>query len=279
MFVVAVGIAVAAAYYTLADDGGSHHAQTQPTLTPLASTTPGASGSPTDPCSTRPVDDTARSRVPAPDGRPRAVILDEAGLTAPDQEWVETSMALLQQAGYTVDYYAARDVTVDLYKSLGSKDYGFIILRSHSAALFDDLVLFTDEVYSETAHVDDQQASRLVEVHWNADCETEPRHFGIMPKFIEDIDGTFNGATVLITGCWGMQPDSMAAAFAKKGASLVVGWDGLVRADHTDTATERLLQHLLIDRLPPIDAVAQTTNEVGPDPDHGSTLRIYSPSS
>ncbi len=275
MFVVAVGIAVTAAYYTLSDDGGGHHAQAQPTLTPPASTTPSASGTPTDPCSTRAVDETARSRVPPPDGRPRAVIVDEAGLTAPDQEWVQTSMALLQQAGYTVDYYAARDVTVDFFKGLGTKGYGFIILRSHSAALFDDLVLFTDEVYSETTHLDDQRADRLVEVHWNADCEAEPRHFGIMPKFIETIDGTFNGATVLITGCWGMQPDSMAAAFAKKGASLVIGWDGLVRADHTDTATEHLLQHLLVDRLPAADAVAQTTSEVGPDPDSGSNLRIY----
>lgn len=277
MFVLAAGIAVTAAYYTLSDDGGGHRAQAQPTLTPPASMTPGASGTPTDPCSTRPVDDTARSRVPPPDGRPRAVIIDEAGLTAPNQAWVQASMALLQQDGYTVDYYAAGDVTVDLFGSLATKGYGFIIFRGHSAALFDDLVLFTDEVYSETTHLDDQRADRLVEVHWNAECDSEPRHFGIMPKFIENIDGSFNGATVLITGCWGMEPDSMAAAFVKKGASVVVGWDGLVRADHTDAATERLLELLLVDRLPTADAVAQTTSELGLDPDSGSTMRVYPP--
>lgn len=269
MFLAAAGVAIAAAYFTLADSGGSSRGQTTggATATPAAETTPD--------CSTPVVADPIQSRVAPPSTGPRAVIIDEAALTAPDKPFVEAAIALLQQAGYVVDYYSGRDVTVDLFRNLPAQNYGFIIFRGHSAALFDNLVLFTDEPYSEDAHVDDQRAGRLVEVHWNAECIDEPRFFGIMPEFIENLDGGFNGATVLITGCWGLDPNTTAAAFVEKGASVVVGWDGLVRADHTDAATERLLQHLLVDRLPAAEAVDRTKAEIGPDPDYGSTLGLY----
>ena len=82
---------------------------------------------------------------------------------------------------------------------------------------------------------------------------------------------------MLITGCWGLKPDSTAAAFVDKGANVVVGWDGLVRADHTDQAMQRLLQLMLVDHEATAAAVGQTMAEIGPDPDHGSTLRIYPP--
>jgi hypothetical protein len=40
-----------------------------------------------------------------------------------------------------------------------------------------------------------------------------------------------------------------------------------------------LLELLLIDRLPAAAAVAQTASELGPDPEHGSELRLYVPDS
>lgn len=269
MLVVAVGIAVAAAYYTLVGDSPKH-VNSQVTVTPL---TPEATLDCPTPVTVNPIP----SRVSPPSTGPRAVLIDEASLNAPNPAFVENVMALLQQGGYTVDYYAGTDVTVDFLRGLPSKGYGMIIIRGHSAALFDDLVLFTHEAYSEETHLDDQHAGRLVEVHWNGECPNEPRYFGVVPKFIESLDGNFNGATVLITGCWGLKPDSMAAAFVDKGANVVVGWDGLVRADHTDQAMQRLLQLMLVEGEATADAVAQTKAEIGPDPDHGSTLGIYPP--
>ena len=270
MFLAAAGVAIAAAYLTLSDDGGDERVVVGPTAT-LTPATPQT----TPDCPTPVLTDTIRSRVAPPSAGPRAVLIDEAALTAPDKPFVEAAIALLQQAGYVVDYYAGSDVTVDLFRELPSRGYGFIIFRGHSAALFDNLVLFTNEPYSEDAHLDDQRSGRLVEVHWNAECIDEPRFFGIMPEFIENLDGGFDGATVLITGCWGLDPNTTAAAFVKKGAGVVVGWDGLVLANHTDAATERLLQHLLVDRLPTAEAVGQTMAEIGPDPEYGSKLGVY----
>src|SRR3990170_5810849 len=272
LFLAAVGVPIAAAYFTLADSGGSSNEQT----TGDATLTPGTPQATADECPAPVLTDPILSRLAPPSAGPRAVIIDEASLTAPNPAFVEAAMALLQQADYVVDYYAGSDVTVDLFRNLPSRGYGFIIFRGHSAALFDNLVLFTHEPYSEDAHLDDQRKGRLVEVHWNAACVDEPRYFGIMPEFIESsLDGGFNGATVLITGCWGLNPNTTAAAFVKKGASVVVGWDGLVLANHTDAATERLLQHLLVDRLPTAQAVDQTMAEIGPDPEYGSKLGGY----
>ena len=76
-------------------------------------------------------------------------------------------------------------------------------------------------------------------------------------------------------GCDGLTMDATAKAFVDKGAKAVVGWSGRVSASHTDAATEQLLGHLLMERLPTGDAVAQTMAEVGPDPTYGSTLRLY----
>jgi hypothetical protein len=276
LVLLAVGVAGVAAYLTFFDPNGpDEQARASATMTPAtprASVTP--KPSPT-PCPTAAADRTIGTRVAPAGPGPRAVILDEAGLTVPNRAFVESTMALLQQAGYVVDYYGGTDVTVDLFRGLPEKNYEFIIFRGHSAALFDNLVLFTSEPYSDDAHLDDQRGRRLVEVHWNAECLDEPRYFGIMPDFIRSLDGGFQGATVLITGCWGLNPDSTAAAFVEQGASVVLGWDGLVSADHTDAATERVLQHLLVDRVPAAQAVEETMTELGPDPAYGSRLGVY----
>jgi len=76
-------------------------------------------------------------------------------------------------------------------------------------------------------------------------------------------------------GCDGLKSDTMAEAFVQKGAAAVVAWDGLVSSDHTDAATERVLELLLIDGLTVEEAVTQTMSELGPDPSYGSALRVY----
>jgi hypothetical protein len=53
-----------------------------------------------------------------------------------------------------------------------------------------------------------------------------------------------------------------------------VSWSRRVSASHTDAATQRLLEKLLVDGLPVGEAVAQTAAEVGPDPLYGAELRV-----
>jgi hypothetical protein len=103
-----------------------------------------------------------------------------------------------------------------------------------------------------------------------------PQYFGIMPGFIKSsMQGDFPDTTIVIMGCDGLKSDTVAEAFVDKGAKAVVAWDGLVSSNHTDAATERLLQHLLIDGLTLQEAVAQTMAELGPDPSYDSVLRLY----
>lgn len=59
-----------------------------------------------------------------------------------------------------------------------------------------------------------------------------------------------------------------------RGASAFVSWSSPVSAAHTDGATERLLESLLLEGLTPTDAVSQTAAEVGPDPTCEGELRI-----
>jgi hypothetical protein len=103
------------------------------------------------------------------------------------------------------------------------------------------------------------------------------RLFAIKPGFVSSsIGGRLDGATVVLMGCRVLSTDRMAEAFLRKGAASVVGWSDLVSGNHTDAATERLLQHLFVERLTVSVAVAQTKAEVGPDPYYNSVLLYYS---
>jgi hypothetical protein len=214
-------------------------------------------------------------------GRPRAAIVDQLGLTEPDPAFTEAATNLLEQAGYAVDYFPGDEVTVEFYRQLPTWGHELIMLRVHSAQgrvgdqPADWVTLFTVDPYDQTSYRSDQTKQRLSKVSY---FKGGPAYFGVMPSFIKSsAKGDFQGATIIIMGCDGLATDSMAEAFVEKGAKAVVAWDGLVSSEHTDTATERLLQHLLIDGLTLQQAVSQTMAEVGPDPSNDSVLRLYPP--
>jgi hypothetical protein len=214
-------------------------------------------------------------------GRPRAAIVDHLSLTEPNPDFVEAATDLLEQAGYAVDYFPGQEVTVEFYRQLPTWSYELIILRVHSAQgkVGDEpanwVTLFTVDPYDKTAYRSEQTKQRLSKVSY---FKGGPAYFGVMPNFIKSsAKGDFQGATIIIMGCDGLATDSMAEALVEKGAKAVVAWDGLVSSEHTDAATERLLQHLLIDGLTLQEAVNQTMAEVGPDPSNDSVLRLYPP--
>ena len=76
-------------------------------------------------------------------------------------------------------------------------------------------------------------------------------------------------------GCSSLASDRTAAALVDKGAKVVFGWSGLVSPSHTDATTERLLEYLITDKLPPSEAAEKAATELGTDPTYGSSLLVY----
>jgi len=207
----------------------------------------------------------------------RAVILDQLSLTARNPAFAQDATVTLEAAGYEVTYLEGEQVTVAAYRELPRGDYDLVILRTHSTAEgsrgeedVTSVSLFTNEPYSEEEYREEQLQGRLGFAYYTEDG---PRLFGITADFIRDsMEGDFDDAIVLGMGCQGLINQLAAEAFADKGASTFIGWDGLVSAQHTDAATQRLLEHIVADGTAPEQAVALTMSEVGVDPDYGSSL-------
>jgi hypothetical protein len=222
-----------------------------------------------------------------PPAGPRAAIVDQLSLTQPNPEFAQSATSLLGQAGYAVDYYPGEEVSVDFYRNLPTHDYELLILRVHAAQIHvpddgvwtatDDVSLFTSEPYRPVTSEDEEwkRGWRLRRVAYSEDG---PYYFGIPPEFIElSMKGSFDGTTVILMACSGLRSEASGQAFLDKGASAFVSWNASVSATHTDAATERILEHLLIDKLTLREAVARTIAEVGPDPEFGAELHILTP--
>ncbi len=238
--------------------------------------------------------------IRADTGRPRAVIVDQLGDRYPNPAFVRAVTELLSAAGYEVRYVPAGEVTVDMYRDLPAQEPALILLRSHSARraesetdLADDVTLFTAQrfrrelyadavlgrrvgaVFNEQENAQDQASGATEEP--GETYEGQKLYFGVRGAFIEqDMRGRFNRApTVILMGCDGLRSERMARAFVAKGAKDFVSWDQPVDIGRTDKATEVLLRHLVLDRLPVAEAVARAMAVVGADPTFGSQLAYY----
>lgn len=205
----------------------------------------------------------------------KAAIVDHLSFTGwTNQSFVNTSTTMLESAGFDVDYYEGEEVTVDFYRNLPSRGYGLIILRVHTAWLRvageECAILYTCEPYEPGMYAD---YPGLVIAYYSRD---EP-YFGIGPGFIRALDGSFSHTMVIMMGCNGLRnpEDEVAKAFVEKGAKVYISWSLEVLATHTDAATTRLVEHLLLEKQTVKDAVRETMNEVGPDPFFNSTLLYY----
>ena len=214
---------------------------------------------------------------------PSAAIVDQLSLTQPGPDFVESATGLLEQAGYAVDYFPGEQVTVDFYRNLPTHDYDLIILRVHSAITTERdaetgqktekeyVGLFTGEPYNPNKYPQ-EQIERLGKAEY---YEGAPPLFGVAPDFITySMRGRFDETLIVMMGCDGLRSQETAQAFLDKGATAFVSWSRSVSASHTDAATQRLLEKLLIEGLPVRDAVAQTAAEVGPDPVYEAQLRM-----
>jgi len=219
------------------------------------------------------------------EGGPRAqsaAIVDQLSLTQPNPDFAAKATDLLEKSGYTVDYYPGERVTVDFYRGLPALDYDLIILRVHSGMLWlgnetdatqeEYVSLFTGEPYSVAEYLDEQRDARVVQAVY--DWGDDPI-FAVSSNFVtRSMQGTFDDTLIVMMGCEGLGTERTGQAFVERGARAFVSWDKKVSAAHSDAVTERLLEHLVIEKLKPQDAVARTATELGPDPVFGAELRI-----
>lgn len=212
----------------------------------------------------------------------RAAIVDQLGLSSPNETFIRESTSILEGAGYSVKYYKGEEVTIDFYRHLPSRGYDLIVLRVHAALEYvggdpekpaNCCDLFTSEAYQTNKYRLEQLADRVVRVMFLSSGET---YFGISPKFVRySMEGRFNGTLVVMMGCDGLTYTGMAEAFVDRGARACVGWSGPVSADHTDEATLRLLRHLVAGGKTLGSAVRTVREEVGADPTYNGIMEYY----
>jgi hypothetical protein len=204
-----------------------------------------------------------------------------------NQTFVNTCKTILEDGRLTWAYHKGEEVTVNFYRNLPSSGTSIIVLRVHSAIMRTEagtisiLGLFTSERYSDDAakkYREDVLNDRLVKAFFT---EGEEEYFGIVPKFVEEsMKGDFKNTIIIMMGCEGLGYEAlkyteMAEAFIKKGAKVYIGWDGIISLDHTDRATIRLLQSLILHKRTIDEAVTETMGIVGKDPTYNSTLKYY----
>lgn len=212
-----------------------------------------------------------------------AVIVDQLSLTQPNPGFVSAARSTLSRAGYSVDYVGGEDVTVDFYRRLPAQAYDLVVLRVHAGITTEVdaesgqkegteyVSLFTGEKYDEGKYPV-EQLNRLGRATYYEGAEPL---FGIGPEFVaRSMQGDFSGAIVVMMGCDGLRSQRTAEAFLDRGAGAFVSWSKPVSAPHTDEATVRLLDHLLLHGLEVEAAVEATAAEVGPDPTYEGELRV-----
>ncbi len=214
----------------------------------------------------------ALGQIPA-----KAAIVDHLSISWPNPAFVKECTALLRTAGYDVDYYKGDEVTVELYRHLPAHGYKLIILRTHSTYIhkYLSLAMFTSETYSKNRYVYEQLRNRVASGFVEPLQEGDPRYLVVTDKFVRySMEGSFDDAIIVMMGCRGINKCA-ATAFIGKGASVYVGWDGLVSARRTDLATIRFFEHFLAEKQTVAEAVSKTMKEIGIDSKHQSQLLFW----
>ncbi|MEM2759482.1 MAG: hypothetical protein QXU32_04725 [Nitrososphaerales archaeon] len=242
------------------------------------------------------------------EGPVRAVIIDQLHDSIPNEYFQKMATQYLEAAGYTVDLYTTKDITVDFYKRLPSTGYSFIVIRSHSVASeqVNSVSIFTGEKYQTDKYIMEQLSGHVLkgsplvtyEVEagskdtWNRVNNTdagsyyvidgalqvsrEEPYFLIGSKFVKEMMiGKFPDSIIIIGGCNSLSNTSLADALLQRGADAVIGWDETVSSGHNDAALLSTLRSLMVEKSSVSDAVQLTMKVYGPDPHYSSTLKYF----
>jgi hypothetical protein len=217
--------------------------------------------------------------VPARAGELRAAIVDQLHSLQPNPAFIDQVTQTLRGYGFEVDVYRGDDVTVDFYRGLPAHGYKLILFRVHSGLLVgrenvaNKVWLFTNEPYSRMSHFTEQLTGKVALA---ATEQGDPTVFAISADFIaHSMKGSFDGTAIVMMGCSGVRYSDVAQAFIEEGASTYLAWDASVGLNYVDGVTRVLLKKLLVEELAVADAVEETMQERGPDPNFRAVLQYY----
>jgi len=211
--------------------------------------------------------------------RPMAAFIDQLHSVQPNPVLINRTTAALEAYGFEVDVYQSDEVNVDFYKKLPSYEYKLLIFRVHSGLLikeekiYKSTWLFTGEPYNRMKHLDERLNGRIVKART---AEDNPWVFAVGAEFVNrSTEGRFDGALIIMMGCYCFHIDDLAQAFIERGASAYMGWNGNVGLAYVDEATANLVDKLCIEDMTLAQAVDKTMAEIGPDPHWSAYLKYY----
>ena len=219
----------------------------------------------------------------------KAVIIDQLDRDIPNKSFQNQTMEYFTKAGYEVDLYTYDDITIDFLKNLPSMDYKFIVFRSHALAIYGDKPsswLFTGEKYTEKKYIQEQLAKDLISravpyrvtIAKDLGYETasQDRHFIVSAKFVQNLMiEKFPNSVIILGGCDTLAHPDFGHAFIERGASSVIGWNGLVGSYDNDQVIMSLVEEILFENSNVDDAVDTVMEDYLKNHDLKVRLRHY----
>ena len=221
---------------------------------------------------------------------PKAAIIDQLHNDIPNENYQKMLTEYLETAGYEVDLYTTDAITVNFYKRLPAMNYEFIVIRSHAlgpGVIEDSATLFTGEKYSEDKHLQEQLSGLVgigipfrpshVEQMGGSEFFLDQSYFVLGSQLIDEkMIGSFPGSTIILGGCDTQEESFLANSLLGRGASEIVGWNGLITADDNDEIILELLEEVLVNDVAMDEAVELVMIDYEDKISTDATLEYYS---
>jgi len=220
----------------------------------------------------------------------RAAIIDQLHSEIPNKYFISTSIKYLEDAGYKVDVYTTDEITVDFYKQLPLMNYNFIIIRAHAlgdGALEESASLFTGEKYRKDRYMNEQYSGQVgkglpylpaeVERLGGWEVLRDETYFVVGAKLVDELMvGTFPNSIIVLGGCETAETTNLADSLLQRGASEIIGWNGLVTSKDNDDVIMKLLEDTLVNDIDIEQAVQSVMQEYDEKLAVPATLNYYS---
>ena len=221
----------------------------------------------------------------------RAVIIDQLNDELPNPEFQGDVTRILEDAGYQVDLYTTKEITVEFYKKLPSMNYNFILIRSHGGEGDPNeeypTRLFTGEKYSKEKYTLDQLSGQvgygfpfydeqLQEFQEKHENPYDHAYFTISSKMIkEGMVGTFPESTIIVGGCQSARSHDLMESLIRRGAGHVLGWDASIGSVDNDKAMIVFLEDIFVNKVTLYDAAAKINKEMTSSFEEDNILKLF----
>ena len=221
----------------------------------------------------------------------RAVIIDQLNDELPNLEFQGDATRILEDAGYQVDLYTTKEITVEFYKKLPSMNYNFILIRSHGGEGDPSeeypTRLFTGEKYATDKYTLDQLSGQvgygfpfydeqLQEFQEKHENPYDHAYFTISSKMVkEGMKGTFPESTIIVGGCQSARSHDLMESLIRRGAGHVLGWDASIGSVDNDKAMIVFLEDIFVNKVTLYDAAAKINKEMTSSFEEDNILKLF----